>query len=282
MSLAGFLDYTFMQHALIAASVVGLTAPLVGVYLVQRRLALLGDGIGHIALTGIGIAVLTGQAPIWGALVAALIGAVLVEYLRAKSKIAGDTALSIIFYGGIAGGVLLTAIGTGSASSTLSSYLFGSLTTVSRDDLIAVVLLGGLIVITVLVFGRQLLAVSVDPDHAHVQGMNLNFLSSLIAALSAVTVTVGIRAVGLLLVSAIMVIPVVSAQQVSRSFRQTALIAAAIGWISAAVGLIISYLVDVPPGSTIVLTALGFFTLISIAVFSFNLSIRMRGKNAVA
>ncbi len=282
MSLAGFLDYTFMQHALIAASVVGLTAPLVGVYLVQRRLALLGDGIGHIALTGIGIAVLTGQAPIWGALVAALIGAVLVEYLRAKSKIAGDTALSIIFYGGIAGGVLLTAIGTGSASSTLSSYLFGSLTTVSRDDLIAVVLLGGLIVITLLLFGRQLLAVSVDPDHAHVQGMNLKFLSALIAALSAVTVTVGMRAVGLLLVSAIMVIPVVSAQQVSRSFRQTALIAAAIGWISAVVGLLISYLVDVPPGSTIVLTALGFFTLISISVFGLNLSIRMRGKNAVA
>lgn len=282
MNLAGFLDYQFMQHALIAASVVGLTAPLVGVFLVQRRLALLGDGIGHIALTGIGIAVLTGQAPIWGALVAALIGAVLVEYLRAKSKIAGDTALSIIFYGGIAGGVLLTAIGTGSASSTLSSYLFGSLTTVSRDDLIAVVLLGGLIVITVLVFGRQLLAVSVDPDHAHVQGMNLNFLSTLVAALSAVTVTVGMRAVGLLLVSAIMVIPVVSAQQVSRSFRQTALIAAGIGWMSAVLGLLISYLVDVPPGSTIVLTALGFFTLISVSVFGFSLFTRMRGKNAVA
>jgi zinc transport system permease protein len=282
MNLTGFLDYTFMQHALVAASVVGLTAPLVGVYLVQRRLALLGDGIGHIALTGIGIAVLTGQAPIWGALVAALIGAVLVEYLRAKSKIAGDTALSIIFYGGIAGGVLLTAIGTGSASSTLSSYLFGSLTTVSRDDLIAVVSLGGLIVLTVLVFGRQLLAVSVDADHAHVQGMNLNFLSTLIAALSAVTVTVGMRAVGLLLVSAIMVIPVVSAQQISRSFRQTALIAAAIGWISSLVGLLISYSVDVPPGSTIVLTALGFFALISLSVFGFNLSIRMRGKNAVA
>jgi zinc transport system permease protein len=282
MNLAGFLDYQFMQHALIAASVVGLTAPLVGVFLVQRRLALLGDGIGHIALTGIGIAVLTGQAPIWGALVAALIGAVLVEYLRAKSKIAGDTALSIIFYGGIAGGVLLTAIGTGSASSTLSSYLFGSLTTVSRDDLIAVVLLGGLIVITVLVFGRQLLAISVDPDHAHVQGMNLNFLSTLVAALSAVTVTVGMRAVGLLLVSAIMVIPVVSAQQVSRSFRQTALIAAGIGWMSAVLGLLISYLVDVPPGSTIVLTALGFFTLISVSVFGFSLFNRMRGKNAVA
>ncbi|MFM1905347.1 MAG: hypothetical protein RIT32_143, partial [Actinomycetota bacterium] len=128
-------QYTFMQHALIAASVVGLTAPLVGVFLVQRRLALLGDGIGHIALTGIGIAVLTGQAPIWGALIAALIGATLVEYLRARSKFAGDTALSIIFYGGIAGGVLLTSLGTGSAGSTLASYLFGSLTTVSESDL---------------------------------------------------------------------------------------------------------------------------------------------------
>lgn len=282
MSLAGIFDYTFMQHALIAASVVGLTAPLVGVFLVQRRLALLGDGIGHIALTGIGIAVLTGQAPIWGALIAALIGAVLVEYLRAKSRIAGDTALSIIFYGGIAGGVLLTSIGTGSASSTLSSYLFGSLTTVSQSDLLAVLLLGSMIVITVLILGRQLLAVSVDPDHAHVQGMNLNFLSGVIAVLSAVTVTVGMRAVGLLLVSAIMVIPVVSAQQISRSFLQTALAASAIGWISSISGLLISYFVDVPPGSTIVLTALGFFALISIVILALNTINRIRGKHAIA
>lgn len=282
MTLSGLLDYTFMQHALIAASVVGLTAPLVGVFLVQRRLALLGDGIGHIALTGIGIAVLTGQAPIWGALIAALIGAVLVEYLRAKSRFAGDTALSIIFYGGIAGGVLLTSIGTGSASSTLSSYLFGSLTTVSREDLVAVVMLGALIVVTVLIFGRQLLAVSVDPDHAHVQGMNLNFLSALIAALSAVTVTVGMRAVGLLLVSAIMVIPVVTAQQISKSFRQTAITAAALGWLAAIAGLLISYVVDVPPGSTIVLTALAIFAIISILIFSINRIFSQRGVNGIA
>ena len=282
MTLSGLLDYTFMQHALIAASVVGLTAPLVGVFLVQRRLALLGDGIGHIALTGIGIAVLTGQAPIWGALIAALIGAVLVEYLRAKSRFAGDTALSIIFYGGIAGGVLLTAIGTGSASSTLSSYLFGSLTTVSREDLVAVVMLGALIVVTVLIFGRQLLAVSVDPDHAHVQGMNLNFLSALIAALSAVTVTVGMRAVGLLLVSAIMIIPVVAAQQFTQSFRQTAIAGALIGWVSAIAGLMFSYYIDVPPGSAIVITALGIFTFIAIFVFILNVIKRKKVTNGFA
>jgi zinc transport system permease protein len=279
MNLAEIFSYTFMQHALIAASVVGLTAPLVGVFLVQRRLALLGDGIGHIALTGIGIAVLTGQAPIWGALFAALIGAVLVEYLRARSKIAGDTALSIIFYGGIAGGVMLTSIGTGSASSTLSSYLFGSLTTVSQSDLVAVVLLGSLIAVVVLTFGRQLIAVSVDAEHAHVQGLNINFLSGLVATLSAVTVTVGMRAVGLLLVSAIMIIPVVAAQQFARSFKQTAIAAALIGWTSAIVGLIASYLVDVPPGSSIVLAALAFFVIIGISIYFVNLFVRERVTN---
>lgn len=262
MMILEIFDYTFMQRALIAASVVGLTAPLVGVFLVQRRLALLGDGIGHIALTGIGIALLTGQAPIWGALITAAIGAILVEYLRTKSKLAGDTALSIIFYGGIASGVLLTSLGTGSAGSTLTSYLFGSLTTVSASDLIAVAFLGGLIITTIAIFGRQILTVSIDSDHAHVQGIKINFVSILIAVLSAVTVTVGMRAVGLLLVSAIMVIPVVSAQQLSKSFTQTAIIAALIGWLSAITGLVISYYVDVPPGSTIVLTALTFFVLI--------------------
>jgi zinc transport system permease protein len=265
MMILDIFDYTFMQRALVAASVVGLTAPLVGVFLVQRRLALLGDGIGHIALTGIGLALLTGQAPIWGALITAAIGAILVEYLRTKSKLAGDTALSIIFYGGIASGVLLTSLGTGSAGSTLTSYLFGSLTTVSASDLIAVAFLGGLIIATIAIFGRQLLAVSIDSDHAHVQGIKINFISVVIAVLSAVTVTVGMRAVGLLLVSAIMVIPVVSAQQLSRSFTQTAIIAALIGWLSAITGLVFSYYVDVPPGSTIVLTALAFFALIGTA-----------------
>lgn len=280
--LSDLWQYTFMQHALIAASVVGLTAPLVGVFLVQRRLALLGDGIGHIALTGIGIAVLTGQAPIWGALIAALIGATLVEYLRARSKFAGDTALSIIFYGGIAGGVLLTSLGTGSAGSTLASYLFGSLTTVSESDLIAVVLLGALILISVLIIGRQLLAVSIDPEHAHVQGIKINLQSAALAALSAITVTVGMRAVGLLLVSAIMIIPVVSAQQLARSFKQTMVIAALVGWISAVLGLSISFYVDVPPGSTIVLTALVIFTFSSILVYLLNLARRRRVKNESA
>lgn len=281
MTISNIFEYTFMQNAFIAASVVGLTAPLIGVFLVQRRLALLGDGIGHIALTGIGIAVLTGSAPIWGALIAALVGALLVEYLRSRSRIAADTALSIIFYGGIAGGVLLTSLGTGTASSTLASYLFGSLTTVSNSDLVAVILLGAFIVITVLILGRQLLAVSVDPDHAHVQGMNLNLQSTVIAILSAVTVTVGMRAVGLLLVSAIMVIPVVTAQQVARSFRQTTMLAALLGWIAAIAGLVTSYFVDVPPGSTIVVTALGIFALISAGSFAYRVLIRGRSQNGI-
>ncbi|MEY3567612.1 MAG: hypothetical protein RL587_51 [Actinomycetota bacterium] len=256
-------DYEFMVRAFVAASVVGLAAPLVGIYLVQRRLSLLGDGIGHIALTGIGVALLTNTAPLWGAMIAAVIGAVLVEWLRLKSKLAGDTALSLLFYGGIAGGVLLTSMAAGASSTSLTAYLFGSLTTVSSADLIAVLILGLCILLTVATLGRQLTNVSVDPEHGHVQGLSVRGLSLVLAILSAVTVTVGMRAVGLLLVSAIMVVPVVAAQRVAKSFLQTAILSSLLGWISAAAGLTISYYVDVPPGSTIVLFALAVFVLVA-------------------
>ena len=152
----------------------------------------------------------------------------------------------------------------------------------SRSDLFAVVMLGALILISVLIIGRQLLAVSIDPEHAHVQGIKINLQSAAVAALSAVTVTVGMRAVGLLLVSAIMIIPVVSAQQIAKSFKQTMVVAAIVGWISAVLGLTISFYVDVPPGSTIVLTALGIFALSSAVMYLLNLIKRKRVQHESA
>ena len=258
------LAYDFMQRAVLAALMVGFIAPLIGVFLVQRRLALLGDGMGHVALTGVGLAFLLGTAPIPTAMVTAGIGAFLIEYIRNRSRTAGDLALALLFYTGIAGGVLFASLAPGKASSALNAYLFGSLSTVAASDLAA---LGALVIAAasvLYVFGHELFAVSIDADVAKVQGIRVRAMSTLLAVLAAIVVVVGMRVVGLLLVSAIMIVPVAAAQQVARSFRATAAGGVAVGVFSALAGLTTSYYIEIPPGPTIVLTALGCFVIAGI------------------
>lgn len=257
------LDYSFMQRALLAAGLFGPIAPVVGVFLVQRRMALLGDGMGHIATTGIGLALLLGTAPIPTAMVVAAAGALLVEFIRERSRTAGDLALALIFYGGIAGGVMLVSLSGGQATTVLNSYLFGSLSTVSTTDLWSLAGLVVALVVAVAVFGRELFVVSVDPDVAAVQGINVRRMARLLAVMAAVTVVVGMQVVGLLMVSAMMIVPIAAAQQVTRSFRSTLGVGMVIGLLAALVGLVASFYADVPPGPTIVLLALAAFGIIA-------------------
>ena len=254
------LSYQFMQYALIAAIITGLSAPAIGTFIVQRRLALLGDGLGHVALTGVALGLLTGVAPLTTAIIVAIGGAVLIEILRAYGRTSGDLALAMLFYGGIAGGVLLTNL-AGESAATLNQYLFGSIITMSRADLAIVVALGVVVVALSLVFRPQFFAVCQDEAHAKVMGIRVQLFGILIAVLAAVTITVAMRTVGLLLVSALMVVPVAAAQQLSRSFKSTHFVAMAIGLFAAVAGLLTSYQIDAQPGPTIVIIALAVFVL---------------------
>ncbi len=253
------LSYDFMQRALIAAALIGVIAPLIGIFLVQRRLALLGDGMGHVALTGVGLAFLTGLAPVPTALVVAAIGALVLELVRARSRTAGDLALALVFYGGIAGGVMLTSLASGKASSSLNQYLFGSLSTVATQDVLWLIAASIVVLIVLGLFGREMFAMTLDPDVAHVQGIKTTRLGILLTVLAAVTVVIGMRTVGLLLVSAIMIVPVAAAQQLAGSFRTTAIGAVILGLACSLAGLVTSFSIDVPPGPTIVLLALAAF-----------------------
>ena len=262
--MISFLQYDFMQRALIAAALVGLIAPLIGVFLVQRRLALLGDGMGHVALMGVGLAFLLGTAPVPTAMVTAALGAFLIEFIRNRSRTAGDVALALLFYGGIAGGVLFASLAPGKASSSLNSYLFGSLSTVATSDIWALVALAVTVLVILAIFGRELFAVSLDPDIAQVQGIKVRVMSTLMAVLAAIVVVVGMRVVGLLLVRAIMIVPVAAAQQLTRSFRSTAVIAVIIGLIASITGLAGSFYIEVPPGPAIVILALACFAVLAL------------------
>ncbi|WP_367891496.1 metal ABC transporter permease [Nocardioides sp. Arc9.136] len=258
------LGHTFMQRALIAAFVTGLAAPVIGTYLVQRRLALLGDGLGHVAVTGVALGLLTGLAPTWTAVLVAVLGAVAIEVIRERGSTSGDLALALLFYGGLAGGVMITGL-AGQTGATLNQYLFGSITSISVADIWFTLGLALVILVVGLGLLPQLFAVAQDQDFARVAGLNVRAYNLLVAVLAAVTVTIAMRTVGLLLVSALMIVPVATSQQLARSFRRTVVGAVLVGAGSAVGGLLVSayasvrHDVSLAPGSTIVLLALACF-----------------------
>ncbi|MFJ4921850.1 metal ABC transporter permease [Streptomyces sp. NPDC088725] len=259
------LQTAFMQRALLAAVLVGITAPAIGIYLVQRRQALMGDGIGHVALTGVGLGFLLSTSPVWMATLVSVLGAVTMELIRAYGRTRGDIALAMLFYGGMSGGVLLINLAPNGSNANLSSYLFGSLSTVSPTDVITISVLAAFVVLVTVGLRRQLFAISQDEEFARVTGLPVRTFNLLIAVTAAVTVTVAMRVVGLLLVSALMVVPVAAAQQITRSFAVTFVLSVAIGTAVTLAGTITSYYQDVPPGATIVLLAIGLFVVLTVA-----------------
>ena len=254
------LSFPFMQRALLAALLTGLIAPAIGVYVVQRRLSLLGDGLGHVAIAGVGLALLTGSAPIPIAVVVCIVGAVVVELLRQLGKATGDVGLAILFYGGLAAGVLMSGI-AGAGAGALSQYLFGSLTTVTAADLRLVAVLAVVVLVPALGLAPQLFAVCTDEQHARTLGLPVRFYNVLIVVLAAITVSMAMRTVGLLLVSALMVIPVAAAQNLVRGFYATLVCAMAVGALVAVGGAVGSYYADAAPGALIVVLAIAVFAL---------------------
>ncbi|MDH4112366.1 MAG: metal ABC transporter permease, partial [Actinomycetota bacterium] len=177
-------DLGFMQRALLACISVGVFAPAIGVFLVQKRLSLIGDGIGHVAFAGVGAGLLAGWAPLWTALAFAVGGSLGIEWFRSRRRTSGDVALAILFYSGIALGVVLISAGDGLSANVLS-YLFGQPLTVRPDEVRAIVLLGVVVVATVLALRRAMFSVVTDEEWSRVAGLPVGTLNSLMAVLTA-------------------------------------------------------------------------------------------------
>jgi zinc transport system permease protein len=248
------LDLEFMRLALATGAIVGLLAPAVGFFLVERKASLIGDGLGHVAFAGVAVGYLLGISPVLTALVAAVIGALTIEWLRTRGGAAGDQALALVFYTGIAAGVVLVSL-AGALDVSLFQWLFGSILTVTRQDLAIVAGLGAVALAVVVLLYRALVAVVLDEEGARVAGVPVVWLNAVIAGLAALTIALSMRIVGILLIAALMVLPVTAATRLAWSMRSTFVLSMAIGLVSAMVGLVVSYYADVPPGGTIVLVA---------------------------
>jgi zinc transport system permease protein len=266
-----------MIRALVGALIIGLVAPTLGVYLVQRRLSLIGDGIGHVALTGVGVGLLLHRSPVLTAVVVAIVGAIGVELVRERGRTSGDLALALLFYGGIAGGVVLVGLSEDSSNASLMQYLFGSLTTTSPQDLTVIAVLGAAVLVVMLGLRPALFAVCNDEEYARVSGLPVRTLNLLLAATTAVTVTIAMRTVGLLLVSALMVVPVAAAQQITRGFRTTMTAAMLIGVGAAAAGISVAGEINTAPGATIVILAVAAFVALTVGGAVWRALSRRRG-----
>ncbi|ELK48906.1 UNVERIFIED_CONTAM: metal ABC transporter permease [Halobacillus marinus] len=261
--IESFFQYEFLQNAAITGLLIGIVAPLLGVFIVVRRLSLIADALSHITLTGIAASLLLEKKvtgindwnPIYMGMVFSVGGAVLIERLRKVYKHYEELAIPIILSGGIGLGVILISLADG-FNTDLFSYLFGSVTAVSRDSMWTVLVITMIVVMIVILFYKELFVLSFDEEHASVSGVNGRWIHLLFIVMVALVIASSMQVVGILLVSALMTLPVASALRIARSFKQTIGLSIAFGEISVMLGLFSSYHLSVPPGGTIVVIAI--------------------------
>ncbi len=260
-------QYSFAVRGFEAGVIIGLIAPLIGIFLVLRRYSLIADTLAHVSLAGIAIGFLLGLNPIMTAMISTVLSSVVIERLRLSKKVYGESALAIFLSGSLALAVVLISLAHG-FNVGLLNYLFGSIVTVKQSDLYIIGALGALVATSLFLFYKELVYITFDEESAQVSGLPTRFINTLLIILAALTVSLSIPIVGVLLISALMVIPVVTALQFRQSFTKTIVIAELVSLFSVVTGIFTSFYLNLSTGGTIVL--------ISLMVFAISLGFRKK------
>ncbi len=262
--MAGLLSYGFLQRALLAGAFIGVACAVLGVFLVLRRDAMVGHGLSHVTFAGVALGLFLKIAPLAAALVVAVAAALGLMKLRERAGLHGDTALGIISSTGLAVGILLATL-SHSFNVSLFSYLFGEILAIDGLEVGLTLALAALVVAAVLIHYRRLMFMTFDPETARASGIRTNRLETLLAVLTAVTIVLGIRVVGILLVSALLVVPAAAGLQLARDFRQALGLAVGASLVSVVGGILAAFLFDLPASAAIVLLAFMIFGLAFLA-----------------
>ncbi|HKZ61327.1 MAG TPA: metal ABC transporter permease [Nitrososphaera sp.] len=252
------LEFGFMQRALIAAVAVAITSSVIGLYLVLRRNSLFGDALSHVAFGGIAVGLVVNIYPLWTGIAFSVLGALGITKLRQSANIPADATVAILLSSGLALGILLVSL-SGGFTLDLFSFLFGSILLVSVEDTLAILAMAGAILAIIILLYRQLMYVTFDEEQAKVSGLQISKLNYLFVVLASVSVIVSMRLVGILLVSALIVIPNITALLFGKGFKKTALISVGISIFSVVIGIAVSYAANLAPAGTIVLVSTGVF-----------------------
>ncbi len=254
------LEYEFMQRAILAGSIVAVTCALLGVFLILKRMALIGDGFSHIAFGGVALGLFLNILPFGVALLFSVVAAFGIVKLREWTRIYGDVSIGIVFSFALALGVILISLAHG-FSVDLHYFLFGNIVSITEEDVLLAVTLGIAVLLLLVFYHKELMYISFDEVSARVSGVPVRRLTTLLTILTAIVVVISIRIVGILLISSFLIIPPAAALQISRSFRGTLIISAVFGLISVLIGLFASFWFDVASGGAIVMTSIAIFAL---------------------
>ena len=257
-------QYPFMQKALIVGALLGLIVPLIGALMVSKRLSMIGDALSHMSLAGVSIGLIFNFSPVLGALLTGIISALSIDYIRSRLPQHAETSIAVITSTGIGLAGLLSGLIPNAAN--FNSFLFGSIVAISNDELWLVVIIALVVFILFTLFYKEFFLVAMDENNARLQGVNVKIVNLLSLFLTALTVSIAARTVGALIISSLMVIPVVSALQISKSYKQTVIFSVIFGFIFTVVGLISSFYLRLKPGGTIVI----FGILVLFMLFIYN------------
>ncbi len=252
------LSYGFMQKAFVTGIVTATACSLLGVFLVLRRYALMGDGLAHISFGGVALGILFNFMPYTSALLFSILGALGILKLKEKTLVHSDTAIAIISYTSLGIGIFIASI-AGGFNVDLLSYLFGSILAIQTSEVAVSVALALIVIAVISLFYHDLFYMAFDEESAKTSGIKTGMLNSLLVVLTAITVVSAMRVVGLLLASALIVLPAASALQYNTSFKKTLLISAATSVFSVVTGLVLAYYYDYAVSGTIILLNAGLF-----------------------
>jgi zinc transport system permease protein len=260
MEVFDFLQYAFIQKAYIAGGAIALASSLLGLFLVLRKLSLIGDGLSHVSFGGLALGLFLGIYPLYIAFPLVLAAAWLIWRLIAKHDLYGDAAIGLVSAGGIAGGVILASLSRG-FNIDLLSYLFGNILAISRSETISSIIVSLAITAITFIFYRDLASTTFDPEYAQASGLKKDRLDQLLLILTAISVALAIKVVGVMLVSALLIMPAIAALQAAKSFGQAIIMAVITGVASVIIGITCSFWFDLPAGATIILANFGFLGL---------------------
>jgi zinc transport system permease protein len=258
MTILEVLEFGFMQRAIISGIAVAAICSVIGLFLVLRKHSLFGDAMSHVAFGGLSIGLFLNLYPIWTAYAFTLIAALGITKMTDSIKIPPDSSVAILLSSGLAVGIVLISL-SGGFSLDLFSFLFGSILLISTQDTIAIVILSVAILSIIAIMYRRLMYITFDEKQAGVSGINVKLVNYVFIVLAALTVVTSIRLVGVLLISALIVLPNITAILFGRGFKKTAMISIGIAIASVVLGIIISYLANVAPAGAIVLTSMAIF-----------------------
>lgn len=260
MDIIDLFSHGFIQRALIAGSFIAILCSTLGVFLVLRRLSLIGDGLAHVAFGSVAIGLLLRVYPVYVAIPVVMLSSLGILKLIEKARLYGDAAIGIVSSLGIAVGILLASV-AGGFNVDLFSYLFGNILAISNVEVVTSIILSVMLILIILLFYQELLSITFDEESAKASGVKTKTINTILVLLTSLTVVLAMRIVGIMLISALLIIPSVTALQMAKGFKITMVIASIVGVLSVILGIFISFVINLPTGATIVILNFIFFAI---------------------